>query len=234
MRILLSGTAAFGLVVVMLSAVAPGFAQAPLPPLPAQAPPQPPGFVSSYEIIRVARAAGFQPLAPPLREGTTYVLRANDYRGILMRVVLDARTGAIRDANRIVPGPGSDSQLGMLPPYGATPDDMPPPYGMSPQFEPAVTASGEQEAMPQSPRLPIARTATRATGATIPLPRPRPAELAARMPAIDANAGDKAPPQPAAPSNPSMEVKSETPPAASSTPAVTPRKSAPVLPPVND
>ncbi|HEX8827801.1 MAG TPA: hypothetical protein VF778_06790 [Xanthobacteraceae bacterium] len=64
------------------------------------------GFVPPYEIVRTVRAAGFDPLAPPLREGTTYVLRATDFRGILMRVVVDARTGAIRDANRIVAGPG--------------------------------------------------------------------------------------------------------------------------------
>ena len=57
--------------------------------------------------MRTLRSAGFDPLAPPLREGTIYVARATDYRGILMRVVLDARTGAIRDANRIVPGPGN-------------------------------------------------------------------------------------------------------------------------------
>ena len=68
-------------------------------------------------------------MAPPLREDATYVLRATDFRGILMRVVIDARTGAIRDANRIVPGPGSDAQLGMMPPYEAAPDDAVPPYG---------------------------------------------------------------------------------------------------------
>jgi hypothetical protein len=31
------------------------------------------------------------------------VLRATDFRGIPTRVVLDARTGVIRDATRIVP-----------------------------------------------------------------------------------------------------------------------------------
>ena len=49
-----------------------------------------------------------------MREGTIYVLRATDYRGILMRVVIDAHSGAIRDANRIVPGPGRYGQF-----YGA-------------------------------------------------------------------------------------------------------------------
>jgi hypothetical protein len=73
------------------------------------------GFVPPYEIVRTVRAAGFDPLAPPLREGTTYVLRAMDFRGILMRVVVDAHTGAIRDANRIVPGPGFYGAGGYVP-----------------------------------------------------------------------------------------------------------------------
>jgi len=38
--------------------------------------------VPPYEILRTLRAAGFQPLAPPLREGTTYVVRALDFRGV--------------------------------------------------------------------------------------------------------------------------------------------------------
>jgi hypothetical protein len=85
------------------------------------------------------------------------VARATDFRGILMRVVLDARTGAIRDANRIVPGPGSDVQLGTLPPYESPPDSLPPPE---------VTGA-----------LPLPRPAPRAS---IPLPRQRPADLAAK------------------------------------------------------
>ena len=45
-------------------------------------------------------------------------------RGILMRVVVDARSGAIRAVNRIVPGPSGYGPVGMMPgPYGA-----PPPY----------------------------------------------------------------------------------------------------------
>ena len=109
---------AFGAGVVFVAclfAAAPGRAQVPAQAAPPPAAPpvtQPvTGFVSSYEITRIARSAGFDPLAPPLREGTIYVLRATDYRGILMRVVIDAHTGAIRDANRIVPGPGRYGQF---------------------------------------------------------------------------------------------------------------------------
>lgn len=75
-------------------------------------PPPPPfiGFVSTYEIMRTVRSAGFHPMSRPLREGASYVLRATDFRGIPMRVVLDARTGVIRDATRIVPADSSASQ----------------------------------------------------------------------------------------------------------------------------
>ncbi|HEY5067304.1 MAG TPA: hypothetical protein VIJ04_21080 [Xanthobacteraceae bacterium] len=72
--------------------------------LPAVPPPKlETGFVSPYEIIRTVRSAGFHPVSRPLREGASYVLRATDFRGIPTRIVLDARTGVIRDATRIVP-----------------------------------------------------------------------------------------------------------------------------------
>jgi hypothetical protein len=123
---------------------APPPPSAPKPP-PSQALRAVAGFVSRYEVMRTVRAAGFDPLALPLREGRTYVLRATDFRGILMRVVVDARTGVIRDVNRIVPGPGSYDEIDAAPPtygpprgyygapssyYGAPPpyDSAPPPY----------------------------------------------------------------------------------------------------------
>jgi hypothetical protein len=95
---------------------------------PSGAQPPLPGFVPPYEINKIVRSAGFSPLAPPLREGTTYVLRATDYHGILMRVVVDARSGAIRAVNRIVPA----YEVGLMgPPYGE-----PPPYGTPPGYGP--------------------------------------------------------------------------------------------------
>jgi hypothetical protein len=148
-----SGISTFALTFVLLAAASGRAQVAPPPPAP--------GFVPPYEIMHTLRSAGFDPLAPPLREGAIYVARATDYRGVLMRVVLDARTGAIRDANRIVPGPGSDAQLGMLPPYEGSLDSLP---------SPEVTGA-----------LPLPRPAPRATVSILPpLPRPRPAELAAK------------------------------------------------------
>jgi hypothetical protein len=136
----------------------------------ASSPPSPlRGFVPPYEILRTLRAAGFEPLGPPLREGTTYVVRAIDYRGVPMRVAVDARSGAIRDANRIVaglygpyvPGPYAPAYYGRLPapPYpGGNDIDsgyMRPPIGTS--------------------ELP---TGDRHSIGLVPLPRARPANLA--------------------------------------------------------
>jgi len=70
------------------------------------------GFVSPYEVMRTVRSAGFYPVSRPLREGASYVLRAIDFRGIPTRVVLDARTGVIRDATRIGPADPALSQPG--------------------------------------------------------------------------------------------------------------------------
>lgn len=167
----------------------------------AQSPPPPPaasggssqpkpvtGFVPTFEIMRTVRSAGFDPMAPPLREGTTYVLRATDYRGILMRVVIDARTGAIRDVTRIVPA--ASGSLGVvLPPYGPPAYASPygeRPYGAPAEYEgampmlPGAEPGGAGPALP--PPLLAAPPATHAKTlmrkSTPPLPRPRPAGLA--------------------------------------------------------
>lgn len=177
-------------------------ASAPSNPGAVQAPSQPPGprFVSSYAILRTARAAGFQPLAPPLRDGPVYVLRATDFRGILMRVVLDARTGAIRDVNRIVAA-GSDAYERM-PPYGAppyapapyapppyeVPAYAPPPYAPPPYEPPPYGTPAEYDApappMPppdQRPPVRLTRPHPAAARSSLPpLPRPRPAALVAQ------------------------------------------------------
>jgi hypothetical protein len=200
------GAAAFGLMLLPLAA-APGLAQTPPSALQTSAAPPPlPGFVPPYEITKIVRSAGFSPLAPPRREGTTYVLRATDFRGILMRVVVDARSGAIRAVNRIVPGPTVYGALGMMPPpYGEPPPygpppyyGSPPPYGAPPPYAalPAYAPSdiggpemGPEEADLEPPMGPPGLPPPSSFGhssslqvfpTSPPLPRPRPPELASR------------------------------------------------------
>jgi hypothetical protein len=150
----------------------------------AQTPPTEPvvGFVSSYEVTRTLRAAGFDVLAPPLREGTTYIARATDFRGLLMRVVIDARTGAIRDATRIVPGPGRYGQYygAPPPPYDPADFDASVPMMHAPEMEqPAAPISPGPPMAPSLPLAPISPAMHPAvTGHLIPLPRRRPAALA--------------------------------------------------------
>ena len=121
MRAGVFGTAALSCCLLLLTVFA-GHAQS-LPP-PGAAPPLP-GFVPPYEIAKIVREAGYDPLTRPRREGSTYIVRATNHRGILMRVVVDARSGAIRAVNRIVPGPASYGVMGMMPPPYGEPYDAP-------------------------------------------------------------------------------------------------------------
>jgi hypothetical protein len=184
-------SASAGAAFLFLLACASGHAQAPQASSASPQVPQPvTGFVSRYEIMRTVRGAGFDPVSPPLREGTSYVLRATDYRGVLMRVVIDARSGAIRDATRIVPGPGYYGQAGMVgpygpPPYGGAPYGPPPygatPYGAPPYGEPETTA-----AEGDMPARPAAHLGTHPSVVILPpLPRPRPSALAKSEPKSD-------------------------------------------------
>jgi hypothetical protein len=150
-----------------VSANNPVYAQSSLPPLPS------PGFVPPYEIMRIVRGAGFEPLAPPLREGTTYILRATDSDGIVVRIAVDAHSGAIRDANRIVSAPGNypgDAQLGLA--YQS-------PSNVTPDAFATLPANGLRQMTPSNdssePLL-----STQAILVDPPLPRPRPAKLAVR------------------------------------------------------
>jgi len=213
----------------------------------APAPPQPrpfTGFVSTFEVMRTVRAAGFDPLVPPLREGTTYVLRATDFRGILMRVVLDARTGAIRDVTRIVPA--APNALGMVPPpYGTPPGYASQPYGSPNQYDaPAAGMGPTQVGVPgqlsQPATVPAATSSTHAQFP--PLPRSRPAELTSQKPDSGAGAPSGAAPnggtnngttvavQPAA----KPATKSEATATVPTTPPAPPGKAQPIAPPIND
>lgn len=165
----------------VLLAAAPGQAQTPslgsLPPLP--------GYLPPYEISRIVRSAGFDPLAPPLREGTTFVVRATDFRGIVMRVVVDAQSGAIRAVNRIVADSGPYGSASMVPP----PNGASPPYGPL-EFdgsEPPPAKDGAAQPPVAAPVPTALHSPPHPPGVEFPpLPRPRPAALASRKASDDA------------------------------------------------
>jgi hypothetical protein len=192
------GTALLSLCCLLL-ATTPGRAQSPpRDPITTAAPASLPGLVPLFEIDRTVRAAGFSPLEPPRREGTTYVLRAIDHREVLMRVVVDGRSGAIRATNRIVPV-NPDGAVGVTPPlggpgtYGSLPGPPPlerlpePPPGLPPRdvapdnATPANNAgrpidSKADVTMPPPP-LTARPSETPPPQAVLPLPRPRPTEV---------------------------------------------------------
>jgi hypothetical protein len=161
--------------IVAVSAATSGSAQAPpsLPPLP--------GFVGPYEISRIVRSAGFDPLAPPLREGATYVVRAVDFRGTLMRVVVDGHSGAIRAVNRIVAASEAYGPMEMAPPaYGVPPSYAePPPEFARPGVVPFRTGA-VPDPLPPGPSIAPQSAGRSITSPFPPLPRPRPSELASR------------------------------------------------------
>src|SRR6516165_9444820 len=183
----------------VLSAVS-SFAQSSPSPSPSPTPLR--GFVPPYEILRTLRAAGFQPLAPPLREGTNYGVRALDFRGVPVRVVADAHSGAIRDANRIVAGPG------LYGPY------MPGPY--APAYYGRLAAPPYPPPDDGRPYIGESETSSdrHPTGLTlVPLPRARPASLAAtiakeKKPAVRGDVATTAPtgPQSGPSSRPSQDA----------------------------
>jgi len=211
----------FALTVVVVAA-ARAFAQA----APPRAAPPVPGFVPPYEIMRTVRAAGFDPLTPPIREGTIYALRATDFRGVLMRVVVDARTGAIRDANRILLGPGADpsGRLGMMPHPSQPPPAALLPYGRAPHPDVPPPPFAPSAAAPSS-------TAPAAMPAALPpLPRPRPAETASGKIGPETKptaAADSKPAVAADPKPDTVNVTTATPPA----PAAPATATAPSPPP---
>jgi hypothetical protein len=212
------GVGGAGVLALTVLAAASGRAQSPpssaLPSTSIQQPPL--GFVPPFEILRTVRASGFDPLAPPLREGGVYVLRVTDFRGILMRVVVDARTGVLHEVTRIVPNPGSAEQIGMMPQgYYPPPDDR------MPVDDEPDSIMGDEGPPPPSPPMPrpadnfstgsqppSADTLTTGSlpppranppaAAFPPLPRSRPAEFASRKPA-DAPGSPAQSPVPAPP-----------------------------------
>jgi hypothetical protein len=107
-----------------------------------------------FEIVRIIRSTGYEPLGPPVRRRWVYTISALNPEGDDGRVVLDARTGRIV---RFVPAEVSNDE--MIEAYG--------PPGMPPSPEKANARTSLR------PPLPIPHVASRTPAATSGKSEPR-------------------------------------------------------------
>lgn len=145
-----------------------------------------------FEILTIIRSLDFEPLEEPQRRGGVYRLRALDFDGEEVRLVVDARRGRVISATPVfasapppppprgyvvVPGPG------YLPPYGyRNPHIIHVPEAEEYFDEPRVIYGPRTNAAPSRPavRAPAQKSATRpaatarapAPASDAPLPAP--------------------------------------------------------------
>ena len=116
-------------------------------------------LVQAYEVATIVRAIGLEPLAPPIRRLTTYVMWATDQDGLRVRVIVDARYGqvlAVRPAVAWRRDPAGNRYSGS---YNRRSDPA--------LYRPSYRAAPRLDARVPLPRSRVAFAA--------PVPRPRPA-----------------------------------------------------------
>lgn len=157
------------------------------------------------EILAIVRSMNFVPVARPVWTGPLYIVRATNRRGEVMRVVLDARSGALISVRRASPLRAyfytyayrydpyrrfrwlEEEEDVLLPPPGPPPHaerrsdrPIPPPV---PRQDPSEGARSMGTASQRAgyQQVPTSERRTAFLPAQPPLPRPRPA--AANLPA---------------------------------------------------
>jgi hypothetical protein len=162
-----------------------------------------------YEVARVVRSSGLIPVAPPMRSGAAYIVRAMDRYGTPVRMVIDGRSGEIVEVRRIAAvAPDYGYPRREPPPYGYPRGEAAPGYRAAPPPAAAVP-SREDRQVPQ-PRITEPRSAA-VTPAHPPVPRARPSTAA---PAQASVAKPEPAPTPEAPVTPSEGEKTPAQPGA--------------------
>jgi hypothetical protein len=172
------------------------------------------------EILAIVRSMNFVPVARPVWTGPLYIVRATNRRGEVMRVVLDARSGALISVRRASPlrayfytyayrydryrrfGWLEDEEDLLLPPPGPLPHaerrsdrpPIPPPVHRQDPSE-GARSMGTASQRTSYPQVPTSERRTALLPGQPPLPRPRPA--AANLAAV--------PPTPAAEAAPRVD-----------------------------
>jgi hypothetical protein len=164
-------------------------------------------LIPPYRIAMVVRSAGLFPVAPAVRQGPNYVVRAVDRYGTPMRVWVDGYYGQILAARRLASlypretmAPRFDRHADPtdVGPYGVPPGARPPaPVGQRPGgaaipnvrhngSDTAVTTVVPERAGPAVAPAPIPRAkpspGASAAAAVKPVPEPSPAHASASVP----------------------------------------------------
>ncbi len=162
-----------------------------------------PVISAPYEVAVALRRLGLRPIASPHQRGMFWIAPAMARDGTRVRVVIDARSGAIVDVNEV-------DALRPRAPIAAAPYPIGPRYGLyerRPNDDPRTRnypgpgriPDVEDDELPTGPRVipaePTLRPRGQVPGAprvaarpadpkprTTPLPRPRPSELTAAVP----------------------------------------------------
>lgn len=178
------------------------------------------GMLPPYQILAIVRSVGLVPTERPVRSGPTYFVRALDYSGRLVRVVIDGRSGGVLSVQAA--GEGGPVRLGYYPRIrvppemfddsddGGVPNPSSPPPGSFGRVAPAWSPDPRvgagsmwmQPAMPApAARLPGGSTLvpTAPTGghtadlapAFTPIPRARPSAALAQPRPVAADPSQK-------------------------------------------
>ncbi|HLN07701.1 MAG TPA: hypothetical protein VK281_01855 [Xanthobacteraceae bacterium] len=190
----------------------PGAAMAQMVPF------DPYGLLPPRRIDIVVRSAGLFPVAPPMRRGVNYIVRAIDRYGTPMRLVVDGYYGQILAAHRIaslyprgMPGPQFDPSADpRVAPGDVAPGNRPyaptgpRPGAAAPRNDAAVAnvAPARPTATAPVPRAkPSPASSADVSAAVKPGPEQSPARPSATTPAVT----EKAPEKPADPAFPPVQ-----------------------------
>lgn len=176
--------------------------------------PYPSDIIPPYEVAAIVNSLRLTPISRPVLWGSTYVVRAVDRDGEVVRVIIDAEEGEVLAVRHLYGGrfAGRYSRFGPLAPD--LDESLPP-----------VPPRG----VPRSARPPMENRSAAIAPVAPPLPRPRPGLAAApeRPAAAEPAVVRAAPPQPAPETTgsipaPQSEARPSSEPAPSSFPAVAP------------
>lgn len=132
----------------------------------------------AFEVASLVRSMDLTPVSPPRAAGDYYIVRALDWRGVPVRVVVDGRYRRVQEPGPVFAGRWSRrGRFGAVAPYYGERNPPSPPRSVR-SYQPSASPAARQRSAAIDPEA-------------LPLPRPRP-ELAQDVPAPRAPAPNAA------------------------------------------